>query len=68
MFSAKRQLQTTKWKNIKRYCKTTKAFQVRFDHFQELKPCFAFLVNPFNVNVSVMAFQIANRLLQACLL
>ena len=22
-----------------------------FDHFQELKPCFAFLVNPFIVNV-----------------
>jgi len=26
-------------------------FQARYDHFQELKPCFAFLVNPFNVNV-----------------
>jgi len=33
-------------------------FQARFDHFQELKPCFAFLVNPFNVNVSVMAVQL----------
>jgi len=26
-------------------------FQARFEHFQELKPCLAFLVNPFNVNV-----------------
>jgi len=26
----------------------------------------AFLVNPFNVNVSVMAVQLANRLLQTC--
>jgi len=26
-------------------------FQGRFEHFQELKPRFAFLVNPFNVNV-----------------
>jgi len=27
-------------------------FQARFEHFQELKPCFAFLVNPFNaINV-----------------
>jgi len=43
-------------------------FQARFDHFQELIPCFAFLVNPFNVNVSVMAVQLPNRLLQTCLL
>jgi len=26
-------------------------FQARFDQFQEFKPCFAFLVNPFNVKV-----------------
>jgi len=26
-------------------------FQVNFEHFQELKPCFAFLVNLFNVKV-----------------
>jgi len=26
-------------------------FQASYDHFQELKPCFAFLVNPSNVNV-----------------
>jgi len=26
-------------------------FQARFDYFQELKPCFAFFVNPFIVNV-----------------
>jgi len=26
-------------------------FQARFEHFEELKPCFTFLVNPFNVNV-----------------
>jgi len=25
--------------------------QARFVHLQELKPCFAFLVHPFNVNV-----------------
>jgi len=37
-------------------------FQARFDHFQELKLCFPFLVNPFNINVSVMAVQMANRL------
>jgi len=43
-------------------------FKARLDHFQELKPCFAFLVNPFSVNVSVMAGQLANRLLQTCLL
>ena len=43
-------------------------FQARCDHFQELKPCFAFLVNPCNVNVSLMAVQLANRLLQTCLL
>jgi len=24
-------------------------FQARFNHFQELKPCFVFFVNPFNV-------------------
>jgi len=43
-------------------------FQAIFDHFQELKPCFAFLVNPFSVNVSVLAVRFANRLLQTCLL
>ena len=43
-------------------------FQAGFDHFQELKPCFALLVNRFDVNVSVMAVQLANRLLQTCLL
>jgi len=43
-------------------------FQARCDHFQELKQCYAFLVNPFNVNVSMMAVQLANRLLQTCLL
>jgi len=26
-------------------------FQARFEHFQKFKPCFSFLVNPFNVNV-----------------
>jgi len=26
-------------------------FQARFEHFQESKSCFAFLVNPFNFNV-----------------
>jgi len=26
-------------------------FQVRFDDLYEYKPCFAFLVNPFNINV-----------------
>jgi len=26
-------------------------FQARFEHFQELNACFAFLVNSFNVNV-----------------
>ena len=26
-------------------------FQARFEDLQELKPCFAFLINPFNVNV-----------------
>jgi len=26
-------------------------FQDRFEHFQELKPCFTFLVNPFDVNI-----------------
>jgi len=36
--------------------------------FQESKPCFAFLANPLNVNVLVMAVQLANHLLQACLL
>ena len=25
--------------------------QARFDHFQELKPCIAFIVNPFIINV-----------------
>jgi len=29
-----------------------KEFQARFDHLQELKWCFAFLVNPCNVNVA----------------
>jgi len=43
-------------------------FQARCDHFQELKPCSAFLVDPFNVNVSVMAVQLASRLLETCLL
>jgi len=33
-------------------------FQARFDHFQELKPCFAFLANPFYINGSVMAVQL----------
>ena len=26
-------------------------FQVRFDDLQELKPCFMFLVNPFDIDV-----------------
>jgi len=26
-------------------------FQAKIDHFQVLKPCFAFLVNPFSINV-----------------
>ena len=43
-------------------------FQARFEHFQELKPCFAFLVNPFNVNVSVMAVQFTYRLSHTWLL
>ena len=41
-------------------------FQARFDCFQEWRPCFAFLVNPFNVNALVMAVQLADRLLQTC--
>jgi len=48
---AKRQLQTTKWKTTKRNCTTTGEFHARFDHLQELKPCFAFLVNQYNDNV-----------------
>jgi len=67
MFFAKRQLQT-KWKNTEISLRLPEKFQARFDHFQESKPCFAFLANPFNVNVSVMAVQFANRLLQTCLL
>jgi len=43
-------------------------FQVIFDFFQELQPRLEFVVNPFNVNVSVMTVQFANRLLQTCLL
>ena len=44
--------------------------QARFDHFQELKPWFAFLVNPRKSSLiySVMAIQFANRLSQTCLL
>ena len=47
---------------IPKYVVKLLEFQARCDHLQELKPCFAFLVNPFNVNVSVMAVQLANRL------
>jgi len=51
MLFARRQLQTTKWKNTKINVRLLEEFQARFDHFQELKPCFAFLVNQFDVNV-----------------
>jgi len=47
----KRQLQTTKWKNKKYIVRLLEEFQARFDHLNEWKPCFAFLVNPFNLNV-----------------
>ena len=67
-FFAKRQLQTTKWKNTKINCKTTGEVSSQIWPFQELKPCLAFLANPFNAEVSVMAVQFANRLLQTCLL
>jgi len=45
MFFAKRSLPTTKWKNTKISCKTTGGVPSQIDHFQELKLCFAFLVN-----------------------
>ena len=50
-FSRRGNRRTTKWKNSTINCKTSAEFQARFDHFQELKPCFAFFVNPFIVNV-----------------
>jgi len=51
MLFEKGQLHTTRWKNAKINFKTAEEFQARFEHFQELKPCFAFLVNLFSVNV-----------------
>jgi len=54
MSFAKRHLQTTKWKNTKINLRPLEKFRARFDHFQESKPCFAFLANPFNVNISVL--------------
>jgi len=51
MLFAKGQLQTTTWKNTKINCMNTGEFPTRYDYFQEVKPCLAFFVNPFNVNV-----------------
>jgi len=51
MLFAKRQLQTTNWKSTKINCSTIGGAPSQVGHFQELKPCFAFLVNPFIVNV-----------------
>jgi len=68
IFFAKTQLQTTNEIILKKIVRLLEEFQARFDLFQELKPCFSFLVNLFNVNVSVMTVQLVNRLLQACLL
>jgi len=43
---------TINWKNLQKKIVTVlEELQARFDHFQELKPCFAFLVNPFIFNV-----------------
>jgi len=51
MLFTKRQLQNTKCKNTKAYCKTTRGIPSQIDHLRELKPCFTFFVIPFNVNV-----------------
>ena len=51
MLIAKRRLQTTKWKNTKINFKTTGGVPSQIWAFPRVKPCFAFLVNPFSVNV-----------------
>ena len=51
MFFAKRRLQTTKWKNTKINFKTTGGVPSQIWTFPRVKPCFAFLANPFSVNV-----------------
>jgi len=37
-------------------------FTARFDHLQKLKPFFAFLVNPFNVNVVGGGYPVCQQL------
>jgi len=51
-FSRKGDCRATKWKNTKINLNTTVWLQAGFDHFQEVHPCFAFLVNLFTVNVA----------------
>ena len=51
MLFAKRHLQDHKVEEYKNKLRLLEELQARFDHFQDLKPCFAFLVNPFIVNV-----------------
>jgi len=58
MLFAKRQLQTTNWKSTKINCNTTGGAPSQVGHFQELEPCFAFLVNPFIVNVVSYGFPV----------
>jgi len=41
---------TTKWKNTKHIAWLLEEFQAGFGQLQEYKSCFAFLVNPFNLN------------------
>jgi len=48
---AKSRFQTTKWKNTKMNWKTIGEVTKQMDHFQELKPCLAFLLSPIKVNV-----------------
>jgi len=71
LFFAKKQLQTTRWKNTKINCKTTGGIPSQIWPFPRVKTMLSIpLVNPFNVNASVtmMTVKFANRLLQACLL
>jgi len=61
-------MQTTTWKNTKTNCSTTGGVPSQIRPFPRVQTMLCILVNPFNVNVSVMGLQFANRLLQTCLL
>ena len=51
MHFAKRQMQTTKWKNTEIHCKSTGGVPRQYRYFARIKTMLALPVNPFNASV-----------------